>query len=60
MSKTDKTRPTRVQMREATEKYGEDHINFHTDVTFSRIGGDKWYMAEKTNHKYPKWRKNDY
>lgn len=35
---------------------GKDKINWHTDVTFSRYGGDKEYMAEKRRHKYPDWK----
>jgi hypothetical protein len=52
MSKTDKTRPSRIQIAEATRKYGEAHVNWHTDVTFSRYQGDKAYTAEKVARKY--------
>lgn len=56
MSKTDKTKPARLQIAEATAKHGEAHINWHTDVTYSRYEGDKMYLAEKRRHKYPDWK----
>jgi len=61
MSKTDKTKPARIQIAEAIEKRGGwEHINWHTDVTYSRYEGDKCYLAEKRRRKYPDWRKNGY
>lgn len=88
MSKTDKTRPAKVQMLDNLREYhdhtdGECNLptvdewlrmnkrdrrtwgmhhcyygpkNWHTDVTYSRYGGDKDYMAEKRQHKYPDWK----
>ena len=57
MSKTDKTKPSRVQIAEAAAmRGGKDKINWHTDVTFSRYQGDKSYLAEKRRHKYPDWK----
>lgn len=46
MSKTDKTKPSRVQIAEATAKYGEAHVNWHTDVTFSRTGPEAYWRRQ--------------
>lgn len=44
MSKTDKTKPSRIQIAEAEAKRGgRDRINWHTDVTFSRYKDEGFY-----------------
>jgi hypothetical protein len=55
MSKTDKTKPPRIQIAEAKAAHG-GRINWHTDVTYSRYQGDKMYLAEKRRRKYPDWK----
>jgi hypothetical protein len=57
MSKTDKTKPPRVQIAEAKAAHG-GHINWHTDVTFSRYKGDGEWIAEQKNRKYRDWKDN--
>jgi len=57
MSKTDKTKPTRVQIADATAAHG-GKINWHKDVTFSRYQGDKMYRNEKMERKYKDWNDN--
>jgi hypothetical protein len=61
MSKTDKTKPSKVQIREATEKYGEDHINWHTDITFSRTGPEQfWRKQDRKRKDKAKYGKEDW
>lgn len=52
MSKTDKTKPPKVQIAESKAKHGEAHINWHTDVTFRRYKGDGEYIAEQRGRKW--------
>jgi hypothetical protein len=60
MSKTDKTKPSRVQIREAEEKYGR--VNWHTDVTFSRYKSEGYYTKGCKQRALARmdWRKGDY
>ena len=58
MSDTFKTKPARVQIDEARRKHGEAHINWHTDVTFSRYQGDKEWTARSKYRKYRDWKDN--
>lgn len=62
MSKTDKTKPSRIQIAEATAKYGEAHINWHTDVTFSRYKDEGYYTKGCKQRALARmdWRKGDY
>ena len=50
MSKTDKTKPARVQIAEAKATHG-GRINWHTDVTFSRYKGDGDWIKEMRTRK---------
>ena len=90
MSKTDKTKPYKVQMLDHLTEvhdhrngacdlptpeawlkmskfdrrtWGGGHCyydarNWHTDVKFSRSGGEKDYLKDKRKHKYPDWKNN--
>ena len=42
MSKTDKTKPARIQISEAKDAHG-GKINWHTDVTYSRYKDEGYY-----------------
>jgi hypothetical protein len=62
MSKTDKTKPARLQIAEATAKHGEAHINWHTDVTYSRYKDEGYYTKGCKQRALARldWRKNGY
>jgi hypothetical protein len=51
MSKTDKTRPARVQIAYVKDKHGEAHINWHTDVAWRRYKGDGEWTNEIRHRK---------
>lgn len=52
MSKTDKTKPVKVQIREAGEK-----INWHTDVKWKREHFDEYLLPKRFKIYKEDWKK---